>query len=727
MPEPGILTGTFVVDASQGLAGPVATRLLAEAGAEVIKVEPPGGDRARRMHPTAFASWNRSKKGLVLDMDQPDDRRHLEEMLAGADVFVHEFTPVRAQALGLDPGTLGSRWPSLVTATVTGFPYDHPDVDMPHDELLVQARLGMQYELDARRDGPAFIALPAGILARLLVVARTGRGGTVHTSLAQGLFANLTMLWNRAERPDPALGPDVIRALEWTSGNQCADGEWVVQGMADIPAMRQALDSLDPPGQYGVLADMQRALRTRPAAEWVELFGRAEQQCMEILRPGECLRYPQTVANGYVTRMVDPLHGDTVQPGPPYSIQPPSRATGPAPALDQDRGLRLEPRVVRAPDGPFEPYPGKWPLEHLRVLDLGMFLAGPFAPQCLADMGADVIKLEPPGGDRMRAARQLFSGCQRNKRSIAIDLKDPRSRPVLERLVRWADVVHHNLRRPAAVALGVDRESIQKINPQAVFCHTSTYGPEGAMADWPGVDHDGVAASGWMWDGAGAGNPPFWYPIGWSDFQCALSSLVATLLAVYRKTATGAPSAVTTSILGAASHTTNRMILADGTISPAVGVDAAMTGTGPGYRLYQCSDEWIAVAADYNDSGARLAALLGEDDSYTVWSRRPAGEVLSELVEVGVPAVVVARDHRLPYFDDPTLRRLRYTVSYDHPEYGRFEQPGAYWTFGDLEARLDSAPPTIGQHSHEILAELELSAEEAAGLIRDGVVIGPSR
>jgi crotonobetainyl-CoA:carnitine CoA-transferase CaiB-like acyl-CoA transferase len=730
-----VLAGIRIVDVSQGLPGPLAARLLAEAGAEVIKVEPPSGDRARRMQPAGFASWNRSKRGVVLDLDASEDRARLDELLSGADVLVHDLTPARSAAVGLDDVSLAARHPDLIAAGVAGYPPDHADAERSDDDLLVQARVGLLDEVLPPGD-PVFVPLPmpslhaayllaGGILARLDLRARTGRVGAVHTSLAQGAWANLTMLWNRAERPEPSLGPGVLHLGQaLTLGRECGDGEWVVQGTSPIPAMRSALDRLDPPGRPDDPVDLARALRTRTAKEWVRLFGEADQQCMEILRPGECLRHPQVVANGFVTEVDDPVLGPTVQAGPPIGIEPPCEVRGPAPALDP----RARP-VFRSPGRAWPEATGplpRYPLEGLRVLDLGMFLAGPFGPQCLADLGADVIKVEPPTGDRMRGASQLFVGCQRNKRSIGLDLKDPASRPVLERLVRWADVVHHNQRRPPAAALGLDEASIRSIKHDVVFCHTSTYGPEGEMADWPGVDHDGVAASGWMWVGAGEGNDPLWHPWGWCDYQCALASMVATLLGVFRRTTSGEGSSVTASLLGAAVATTDRVLLADGTVSGAPGLDAARRGVSPDRRLYRCADGWVAVAADRNGSGPALRAVAGvaaDDALPDAFATRPAEAVRAALDAAGVPAEVVRRDQRVAFFDDQELRRLGYTVAHPHPDWGVFEQPGAYWTFSELAVRLDAAPPVLGGDARGILAELGLSSDEADALIRQGVVV----
>src|SRR4051794_1284412 len=190
MPEL-ILDGLRVVDLSSGLAGPVATQILAEAGADVVKVESPEGDPVRRLHRSAFATWNRSKHGVVLTLDDP----RLTALIATADVLVHDLRPDDARRHGLDDATLLHRYPRLVVSAVTGYPPGHADADRPGHDLLVQARGGYMDLQSGWRGGPfawrspapswgaAFLAA-SGILARLFHRERAGTGGAAHTSLA---------------------------------------------------------------------------------------------------------------------------------------------------------------------------------------------------------------------------------------------------------------------------------------------------------------------------------------------------------------------------------------------------------------------------------------------------------------------------------------------------------------------------------------------------------------
>ena len=185
--DAGILDGIRIVDLSDGIAGPVSTLLLAEAGADVVAVEPPGGLRIRGE--AGFHTWLRSKRSVVLDVDQPDDRARLDDLLAAADVVVHNYGPTRARELGLDDATLAARHPQLIVSSMLSWPANHAEADMPVDELLALARLGLLDEQQGYRDGPIFLRCPIGswcashlgaigILARLIARERTGRAGS---------------------------------------------------------------------------------------------------------------------------------------------------------------------------------------------------------------------------------------------------------------------------------------------------------------------------------------------------------------------------------------------------------------------------------------------------------------------------------------------------------------------------------------------------------------------
>jgi crotonobetainyl-CoA:carnitine CoA-transferase CaiB-like acyl-CoA transferase len=464
----------------------------------------------------------------------------------------------------------------------------------------------------------------------------------------------------------------------------------------------------------------------RPSGEWLDELWAHDIPAQPALPFGGLFSDDQARVNDFLIEMDDPEVGPITVGGFPLGVQPPQRMSRPAPTRAGEHSNELltewqpRPRATTA-----SRRAGRWPLDGVKVLDLGNYLAGPYGPMLLADLGADVIKLETTTGDAMRPTAWAFAGCQRGKRSVALDLKAPETRPALEALVREADVVHHNLRMPAARRLGVDYDALRPLNPSMVYCHTSSYGPRGPRADWPGYDQLFQAQCGWEVLGAGAGNPPMWHRFGFMDHQCALASVVATLLALYRRGETGEGQFVSGSLLGSGALTISETYLrADGQLAPVAGLDSDQTGSGPGYRIVQLSDGWIAVAAQTVEQQAALCRVAGTSDIHqvpTVCGDRKCDELLTDLEAAGVPCEPVRQQQRFPFFDDPANRSAGLVAEYQHAEWGKLEQPGALWYFGDLGVRLDYAPPALGEHSADILNEIGLSTAEIERLVAAGV------
>jgi crotonobetainyl-CoA:carnitine CoA-transferase CaiB-like acyl-CoA transferase len=745
----GILDGLRIVDLSRGLAGPVATLLLAEAGADVVKVEPPTGD-PMRAH-ASFATWARSKRSVVLDLTTDDGRHQLDSLLATADVVVHSMRPSLALRHGLDDASLAERHPHLVASSVLGYPIDSPDAERPGHELLVQARLGLMDEQQGHRDGPVAIRFPVGnwgaaylaaigILARLIYRGRTGRVGPAHTSVLQGALITLTMHWARAETPTPMLTAGLPKNMA-PSLYECADGVWIhVMSMPNqVPLMVETVDALGEERVAAARAEpsasyfpdynvMKLAFLQRPSSEWLAAFWDNDIAVLPAQPLGDILKDPQAIENGYVVEVADPVRGATRQAGTPFATTPPSAVRRPAPQLGEHTGELLDGGAIATPRTPTSgaaPAEPSYLLSGIRVLDLGNFLAGPFAPMVLADLGADVIKLESTKGDQMRGVERVFAGCNRGKRSVAVDLKSAASRPIVEALVRQADVVTHNMRLPAARKLGIDYDSLRDVNPTMVFCHSSAYGPRGERCDWPGYDQLFQAFSGWEVEGGGEGNPPMWHRMGMMDHQNALGSVVAILLGLLHRDRTGEGQHVTSSILGGSALTASEtLLLADGTTAPYARLDHEQTGLGPFWRIYPAADGWVALAAVGERRQAAALNALGvtsADDIAAAIAAKTMRDALSALEAAGVPAEEVRLDQMSAFLDSAANQQSRLAVSYPHATYGTFEQIGALWSLGDVPLRLDLAPPALGQHTRDVLTEIGLSPSEIDELIATGV------
>ena len=234
--DQAILGGVRIVDLSEGRAGSLAALMLAEAGADVVKVLDPA--HGTRLSAADDAFWNRGKARLTLDLTVPADRAKLDSLLAGADMLIHDRPPQDAAALGLDDAALARARPDLIVAGITAWPVGHPLDAMPTDDALALASAGFFDEQEVvGRDGPNFLRFPLGsmhaahliaigALTRLYLRRNSGRGGAVRTSLVQGALVPQMMNWHRAKSPTPAVTLAMPKANVPTI-YQCGDGLWV--------------------------------------------------------------------------------------------------------------------------------------------------------------------------------------------------------------------------------------------------------------------------------------------------------------------------------------------------------------------------------------------------------------------------------------------------------------------------------------------------------------------
>ncbi len=718
------LAGLRVIELSHGIAGWSAGHHLAEAGAEVIRIEPTSGDPARGTAP--FAVLSRAKSCVALDPTSEAGRAELQDLLRSADVLIHDLPPSQAAGCGLSDALLAEVHPSLVISAIGAWPQGHELADAPVREPLVLARLGVLDEQPGHRSGPIYTRMPfanwiagwlaaIGVLARLGARERDGRGGVAHTSLAQAALVPMTMHWSRAATPTPVFA----RGLDKTTPiplHECSDGRWIhvhyspdkapwmAQGLADMgPAAVVRANARFPPSHVAPNFGANKAIiAMRPAAAWAEHFWQHDVAAQIAAPFGEIYFDAQARSNGYVVEVDDPQFGRTLQPGPSYRVVPATDAREPS----------------RSPGAPAaaENLP---PLHGLKVLDLGAYLAGPFACMLLADLGADVIKIEPPTGDAMRRLERIFAGTQRGKRGVALKLGAPASMPVLDALARWADVVHHNVRMPAARKLGIDPGRLHAIRPSLVIGHISSYGPVGPRADWPGFDQLMQAACGWEIECGGEGQPPQWLRFGVGDHLAALSSVFAVLLALRQRARTGAGQTVASSLLGAMLLTESEVLARpDGTLTPMRHLDAAQTGLTRGDRLYACADGWLMVAAWTAKERAAFDGIVGVD-AEAFFRVRTVAQSGSLLDEMGVPNEPALENQRECFLDAAQHSGMR--ASYPHAVYGELEQVGALWDFGDLPLCLDRAPPALGEHTRVVLKEHGFADAAIDQLVEQGI------
>ncbi len=767
---PGALEGLRIVDLTTGLAGPVATMMLGDHGADVIKVEPPGGDPNRSYVGSVVA--NRGKRSVVLDLDDARDRDRLLALVDTADVLVESFAPGHLAARGLDYASVAATRPSLVYCSLTGYPRTSDAADRPAIDLLVQARSGMQYEQPGFRDGPIFLHAPLpsiaasyltaeGVLAALYAREVTGRGQWVETSLYQGVLSFTTQLWQDVEtKPEPW-----VQIMRTPRPNiyECADGLWVhsmhmAGGRGKDRSVVWEILGLDPPDTAEnpmlsplVEESMRDAVGRMKRQDLLDQFWANEIAIAPVRRAHEALEDEQVVNNGMSVVVDDPVHGPVRQAGIAWRLHgaPTPRVQAPQPLLGAHTDEVLS-SVADEPARACEPRPAKRPLTHalegIKVLDLGNFLAGPFGPMLLGDLGATVYKLESPLGDQMRPVTEPFNGCQRGKLDVVVDLKTPEGLEIAHRLIRHVDVVHHNMRPGVAERLGVDYETAKRLNPTVIYCHTTMWGNDGPRATWPGFDQLAQASCGLEHELGGEGNGPNWYRFGMCDQACAVQSTLAVLMALYWRERTGEGQRVDTSIVnGGVQLNTDAWIGPDGwSVRPRT--DAQQTGLGPLYRLYETSDGWIAIAClgtSHWDALTKVVPGLADDPRFAdADARRADADALGDTIAgflagstaqdafdlldgAGVPAEIAPEDAVRTWFTAPDLVAAGLVADYQHPAYGRFRQFGHLVTLSETPGRIAGPPPLLGQHSREVLAEVGYSVDEMEDLRRRGVTTWP--
>ncbi len=390
-------------------------------------------------------------------------------------------------------------------------------------------------------------------------------------------------------------------------------------------------------------------------------------------------------------------------------------------------------------------------LEGVRLIDFGQYLAGPFGPMVVGDLGADVIKVEPVAGDGMRMAGGPFFGCQRGKRSIAIDLKNPRGIELAMMLVERADIVHHNMTAGVAKRLGIGYEDCKRVKPEIVYCNTWAYGLEGPLAHFGGLDPLYQASAGLEYEQGPVreGNEPNYLRFGMTDTANAMLSVVGCLAALYHQRVSGEGQELWTSLLDGGSMFASDAILVDGEAVARPRLDKGQNGTDALYRLYETQEGWIQIAALEDAHWDALCGLLGVADLATDprfatrAARAENRKQLESLLEprfatrtslvwtrlldaVGVPNEMAfdSKGGERILFDGDN-ERLGLVAEYDHSMFGRMRQFGTLIDFSETPGLIHGPPPMVGEHTVEILEWLGIGEADRDDLRASGVVYWP--
>ncbi len=391
------------------------------------------------------------------------------------------------------------------------------------------------------------------------------------------------------------------------------------------------------------------------------------------------------------------------------------------------------------------------PLTGVRVVEVGNYMAAPFCAMQLADLGAEVIKVEhPDGGDQVRQSAPLIDGegsafmrLNRNKRSMALDLKTDQGKEIFRKLVGTADVVVENLRPGTMKDLGLDYESLERINRRLIYVAASGWGQDGPLRDQPGMDIMAQARSGLMSITGTPGGEPVKVGVPVCDLVCALYGALAAVAALYSRGVDGQGQFIDVSLLEAGVSLAiweAGSFFATGEIPQPSG--SAHQSAAP-YQAFRAADGWLTIGATTPPNWKALCEALGlqdllEDERYasaslrhrnrealasmieSITSTQPTVHWLRVLGEVGVPCAPIEDFGQV--FTDPHLLARNYYWDAPHRTAGPVRQLGSPMRFSRTAVRRDTAGPLLGEDSAQLLAELGYGPAQVRELIDRRVV-----
>ena len=780
-----------ILDLTSGPAGGIATMILADFGAEVLMIERPGIDPMMAL--PASRMWRRGKRSLPMDLSTTAGLATLDDLCSGADVLICNWRFAALERKRLDYASLHARHPHLILCHISGYGSQGPRADYPGYEHLVAASTGRMRLFSglADRSGPSFSALQVGvhacaqsaatgILAALLEQGADGEGRLVETSMLQGMLPHELAGMIGAQFPEifgdliPAVPPAVIEppipSLFYHPA-QTSDGLWVQFGnllphlFDNFLLVTELIDVLADPdydqGQMMLPKEKQEAFRERmllriqerTAEEWMAacvadggVVATAHQTTQQAIAD------PDIVANGHVIdrqdggKQLGPVARLTRTPGDPGNE-----------AAPDDGWADLWRNTSRSAPG--RSNDGQLPLAGIRVLEIATIIAAPLAASYLADMGAEVIKVEPIGGDPFRGLLGGLGSAKVNagKRSLSIDLKSDTGRQIVLGLIKDADVLIHNFRPGVPERLGIGYAQVEKVNPDIVYIQANGYGPDGPGAQRPSTHPIPGAAMGGVLFQMGERVPEALLGIDdlrlWTrrlmhanevnpDPNTSLVITTSALLGLVARQRTGLGQQILVDMFGANAYANSDDFLTFPGKPDRALPDAELLGLSATYRLYHCSgDEWIFLAMTNEKeyrlffdvlSGAGIQAPALEvlqaggqtvsDALETLFVGNDSAFWENLLASAGVGCVRAnAITPREFWLTDPQSIALGLTAETEHPLWGTYRRHGRQVMFDGGGQRL-GPPPVAGQHNAEVLLEQGFDEEKIASLVADGVL-----
>ncbi|VEG41797.1 putative acyl-CoA transferase/carnitine dehydratase [Mycolicibacterium flavescens] len=745
-----------VLEVSDRIAGAYCGKLLADAGADVVKVEPPEGDPLRRVtvsdspiHDDAdsplFCYLNAGKRSVTAISSH---------LLSCADIIVVTADEATARRDGVDPEALLAASPGCIVVSISDFGWTGPWSRRPATEFTLQAASG----LTGFRGDPAGPPISIGgdlgeymggtwaaygALALRRRVCDGGAGGHLDMSLLEAITLMQSGEWLHSALLQV---PPVRRSVEVPSIEPAKDGyvgismvtgqQWLdFAAMVDCPELTEIAQLQFQIGRW----DYRDWIRER-IDPWMR-----ERTVAEIVELGQLFRLPLApLGNGATIPSMDHLRERGVyidnpagfhQPRPPWlmsSARPAPVATSPA-VGDGDDETFWEPRDLRTESAPT----GRMPLAGVRVVDFTAFWAGPAATHSLAAFGADVIKVESiqrPDGIRYSGGMRkdvddwweygwVFHAMNTNKRSVTLDLQSEEGLRLVRRLIGQANVVVENFSPRVMEQFGLDAAELLALNPRLVVVRMPAFGLTGPWRDRVGFAPTMEQIAGLAWVTGMPEGPPI-APRGACDPLAGAHAAFATLAALEFADRTGEGQLVEVPMIEAVLNVTAVQTI-EYEVFGRVMERRGNRGYGAAVQdVYRCAgdDSWIALAARTEDEGAALADVTGGAELETWLGARDAEAAVEELVRAGVPAAVVVSPSLVT--ENPQLRHRGFFERLHHSRTGENLYPCPPFTpLADSQTWLQRPPPTLGEHNAEVLTTLcGLTASDLERLEAQGVI-----
>ena len=737
------LHGVRVLDLGQYMAGPMAAMLLADQGADVVRIDPPGGPR---WNTPANATWNRNKRSVVLDLKNDSDHAIALRLIASADVLIENFRPGVMDRLGLGRAAMADVNSRLIYCSLPGFGADDPRARVQAWEGVLGAATATYRPTKASGGRPVYTVIPyastfgALLCAVSVAVAlnareRTGRGQQIEVPLFDATFTAIGqrgLLVNGKHPPEAE--------YTWNRPVLCKDGRWFMYDGSN----KKFGEFLEQTGlarwrDAGLSAkDMQQKFDelalTRTAGEWEAFCAALGTEGVTCHSSAEWLAHPQALQSEIIRDFDDPVLGHFRGPGIGVRLsRTPGAVRTPRPTLDAHRAEVLD-ELAWQLHRPTQRQSGdtvqRAALQGVKVLDLCIVLSGPTCARTLAEFGADVIKVDSP-----HVAKVLrHNDINRGKRSILLDLKTSEGLNIFWRLVEWADVVMQNFRTGVAETLGIGYDNVRARKPDIIYASMNTYGQSGHYAGRPG--HEGIAQAATGMQARYGGSKPATGPFPGNDYGTGLMACYGVGLALLHKRRTGEGQFVDCALTYAATLLQSHLMhdYAGKQWNEPQGQDAL--GEGPVYRAYEASDGWLFIAAHDGDLGhcpelADLAAQSGAALERSLEARMKQHSI-SHWLAVLQKADIGA--HRIgtsltELMTDALVQARGLSITRHHDGFGPITTTSPSVRMSETPPVPGRPAPKPGSDAASVLAEIGLSGElqrlvAQRVVVLDGVTAG---